>query len=96
MTHMVRTLPVAEAKAHLTQHIRDTERGGRLIITRHGRPVAALVSVQDLDAVERGLPAGAGGLASLAGSLGTGGEFAANVERIRRGRSRPRTIPVLR
>jgi len=96
MTHMVKTLPVAEAKAHLARHIRDAERGGRVVITRHGRPAAALVSIRDLESVERqatGRPGG--GLASLVGSVDGAGDFAARLDRIRRGRRPGRRLPDL-
>ena len=65
---MNRTVPLAEAKATLSDCIREVEGGKSVIITRHGKPVAALVHPKDLDNLERLKKAGPeGGLASLAG-----------------------------
>jgi prevent-host-death family protein len=65
---MSKNLSVAEVKATLSECLRDVERGESLLITRHGKPVAALVRVEDLEHLERLRSAGAeGGLASLAG-----------------------------
>lgn len=61
-------LSVAEAKATLSEQIRQVERSGPIVITRHGRAVAALVRPEDLDTLERLRAAGPkSGLASLAG-----------------------------
>jgi prevent-host-death family protein len=65
---MSKNLSVAEVKATLSECLRDVERGESLLITRHGKPVAALVRVEDLEHLERLRSAGPeGGLASLAG-----------------------------
>ena len=65
---MNKSVPLAEAKATLSDCIREVERGKSVLITRHGKPVAALVHPKDLDNLERLKKAGPeGGLASLAG-----------------------------
>jgi prevent-host-death family protein len=65
---MPKTVSLAEAKATLSEHIRDVENGKPILITRHGKAVAALVSPEDLAQVERLRAAGpAAGLASVAG-----------------------------
>ena len=65
---MHKSISVAEAKAMLSQCIRDVEMGGSVLITRHGKPVAALVPTNDLEHLQRLRKAGPeGGLASLAG-----------------------------
>ena len=65
---MNKSASVAEVKATLSQRIREVERGEPLIVTRHAKPVAALVRVEDLEHLERLRAAGPeGGLASLAG-----------------------------
>jgi prevent-host-death family protein len=65
---MERSLSVARAKQTFSECIRKVEAGGVLLITRHGRPVAALVSAEDLQRIERLRKAGPrGGLASIAG-----------------------------
>ncbi|HEX7117844.1 MAG TPA: type II toxin-antitoxin system Phd/YefM family antitoxin [Longimicrobiales bacterium] len=59
---------VAEVKAKLSEHIREVEHGESIIITRHGKAVAALVRPEDLETLERLRSAGPkGGLASIAG-----------------------------
>lgn len=63
-----KALTVAQAKASLSEAIRDVESGGTVVITRHGKPVAALVRADDLTAIERLRAAGPErGLASIAG-----------------------------
>lgn len=62
-----------------------------MTITRHGKPVAALVPVGDIATLERLRAAGAdGGLSSVAGGWEESDEL---VERIREiGRSKPRQV----
>ena len=65
---MEKSVSVAEAKATFSECIRKVESGSALLITRHGRPVAALVSPSDLEHLERLRKAGPeSGLASIAG-----------------------------
>jgi prevent-host-death family protein len=65
---MENSLSVARAKLTFSECIRKVEAGGALMITRHGRPVAALVRPEDLERIERLRKAGPeGGLASIAG-----------------------------
>ncbi|MGH6692700.1 MAG: type II toxin-antitoxin system Phd/YefM family antitoxin [Gammaproteobacteria bacterium] len=60
--------PLAVVKAKLAQFVRDAEGGRPVVITRHGKPVAALVAAEDLAQLERLRAAGpAAGLSSLAG-----------------------------
>lgn len=65
---MNKSISVAEAKATFSECIRHVEAGSSVIITRHGKPVAALVSPNDLEHLERLRKAGPEkGLASIAG-----------------------------
>jgi prevent-host-death family protein len=65
---MNKQISLAEAKATLSECIREVENGKSLLITRHGKPVAALVRAKELEHFERLKKAGPnGGLASLAG-----------------------------
>ena len=41
------TVTAYEAKTHLPRLLREVERGERIVITRHGKPVAELVPVTD-------------------------------------------------
>ena len=59
---------VAEVKAKLSEYMRAAEHGDPVVITRHGQAVAALVSSEEVQMLERLRSAGPeGGLASVAG-----------------------------
>lgn len=65
---MEKNISVAEAKATFSECIRNVEAGYAVLITRHGKPVAALVSPTDLEHLKRLREAGPeSGLASIAG-----------------------------
>jgi len=65
---MKKNVSVAEAKATFSECIRRAQAGDAVLITRHGKPVAALVSSGDLEHLERLRKAGPeSGLASIAG-----------------------------
>lgn len=87
-----RVLAVAEAKAAFAECLRQAERGETVIVTRHGKTVAAIVSLEDYDALARIKAAGPpGGLASLAGGWKGSDDLVAAVRGTRR--SRPRRAP---
>ncbi|MHB8506315.1 MAG: type II toxin-antitoxin system Phd/YefM family antitoxin [Acidimicrobiales bacterium] len=47
------TVPLGEAKDHLSEYITAVERThDRVVITRHGRPAGVLISPDDLAALE--------------------------------------------
>jgi len=48
----VKIAPVAEIKARFSSYLEQCERGP-VIVTKHGRPVAVLLSVNDEDELER-------------------------------------------
>ena len=63
-----RSLSVAQVKATLSEQIRSAEHGDPVVITRHGKAVAALVPAADLESLRRLRAEGPeGGLASIAG-----------------------------
>jgi len=65
---METNISVAEAKAKFSECIRKVEAGTAVLITRHGKPVAALVSPGDFEHLARLRKAGPEkGLASIAG-----------------------------
>ncbi len=65
---MLRTLSVAEVKAQFAECLRETERGDSVVITKHGKRVAALIPASELAQFERlRAAAPAAGLAGLAG-----------------------------
>jgi len=75
---MEKSISVAEAKATLSECIRKVEAGSAVLITRHGRPVAALVRPSDIEHLERLRKAGPeSGLVSVAGGWENSEELAA-------------------
>jgi prevent-host-death family protein len=59
---------VAEMKAHFSEWIRTAELGDAVVVTRHGKPVVALVAAAELEQLTRLKAAGPErGLAGLAG-----------------------------
>jgi prevent-host-death family protein len=74
---MEKNISVAEAKATFSECIRKVEAGSAVLITRHGKPVAALVRPSDLEHLERLRKAGPeSGLASIAGGWENSEELA--------------------
>ena len=65
---MATTVSAAKAKAEFAECMRKAEAGDPVVITRHGKPVVALVRADRLQQLERLRSAGpSAGLASLAG-----------------------------
>lgn len=78
---MEKNLSVAEAKATFSECIREVEAGSSVVITRHGKPVAALVRPDELEQLDRLRKAGPeGGLASIAGGWEGSEELARSLE----------------
>ena len=74
---MKKYISVAEAKATFSDCIRKVEAGNTVLITRHGKPVAALVSPSDLEHLDRLRKAGPdSGLASIVGGWENSEELA--------------------
>ncbi len=81
--------PVSDVKARLSEFVHVAEGGESVVITRHGRPVAALVGVSELERLERLKAAGPeGGLASLAGGWEDSAELAREIDSVRRSGTR--------
>ncbi len=82
---MGKNLSVAEAKATFSECIRQVEAGSTVLITRHGKPVAALVRPNDLEHLERLRKSGPeSGLASIAGGWDDSEELAKILDDSRR------------
>lgn len=74
---MNKSVSIAEAKATFSSCIRWVESGSSLLITKHGKLVAALVPPEDLEHLERLRKAGPqGGLISIAGGWEDSDELA--------------------
>jgi prevent-host-death family protein len=53
---IVEQMPLAEVKNRLSEVVDTVEREhGRVVITRHGRPAAVVLSVEDLESLEETL-----------------------------------------
>ncbi len=82
-------ISIAQAKATLSAQVRAAEEGEPILITRHGKPVAALVPADELEQYERLRAAGPeGGLASVAGGWEGSDQLVELLERHRRTRGR--------
>ena len=91
---MSKVFSVAETKAHFADCLRAAERGEPVVITRHGKRIAALVPASELQQLERLRAAGPeAGLAGLAGGWKGSEELVDVISRARR--SRPRRLPKL-
>jgi prevent-host-death family protein len=85
---------VADFEAHLSDWLQTAESGEAVVITRNGRPVAAMVPVAELEPSERFRAAGPEqGLAGLAGGWEGSEELVERVAEVRR--SQPRDRPNL-
>jgi prevent-host-death family protein len=77
---VARTLSVAQAKATFAACVRWAEDGEAIIISRHGKPVAALVQAEDVERLQRLRASGPeGGLVSLAGGWEGSDELARRI-----------------
>ena len=86
---MARTLSAANAKARFADCLRTAEQGEPVVITRHGKPVAALVAAGELKQLERLRRAGPeAGLAGVAGGWKGSEELVQALARSRRKGSR--------
>lgn len=53
---MMDHVPLAQVKNQLSQVVERVEREhGRVVITKHGRPAAVLISIEDLESLEETL-----------------------------------------
>lgn len=92
---MSKSASVAEVKAHFSDWIRAAESGEAVVITRHGKPVVALIPAAEMEQLARLRAAGPEkGLAGLAGGWKNSEELVALVAGARR--SKPRATPKLR
>ena len=86
---MATRVSAAQAKAAFAECVRRAEAGEPVVITRHGKPVVALVKADQLPLVERLRSAGPqAGLAGLAGGWRGSGELVRSLARSRRSKAR--------
>ncbi len=91
---MEQTLTVVEAKTRFSECLRRVEAGSSIVITRHGKPVAAFVAATELAKLRALRAAGPeAGLAGLAGGWEGSEELAEILGDSRR--TGPREVPDL-
>ncbi len=74
---MERVLSIVEAKSHFSDCVRAAETGNPVVITRHGKPVVAVVPAADLRRLNALRAAGPeAGLAGLVGGWAGSDEMA--------------------
>jgi prevent-host-death family protein len=83
---MARKLSAVQAKSQLADCLRKAESGEPVIITRHGKPVAALVSVDRVALPKRKATRAGAGLAGLAGGWKGSEDLVKTLGKIRRTR----------
>ena len=84
------TVSAARAKAEFAECVRRAEAGEAVVITRHGKAVAALVPADRLRQIERLSASGPeGGLAGLAGGWAGSQDLVDALAASRRSRPRP-------
>ena len=89
---MAKQVTITQARDQLSAHVRSAEHGTPVVITRRGRPVAAIVAADDFERLERLRAAGPqAGLAGLAGGWEGSDEFVGGFAARRR--SPPRWSP---
>jgi len=90
------TVTAAECKARLADVLRKAERGNVVVITRYGRPVAALVGADEVKQLQRlRSRSPADGLARLVGRWPDSEELVAELDRLDRESGETRAIPAL-
>ena len=86
---MTKMISAAVAKARFAEHLRTTELGHEIVITRHGKAVAALIPAEELAQLKRLRAARPEtGLAGLAGGWEGSEALVQTVSTIRRTRTR--------
>ena len=91
----MKTVSVVEAKAHFSECVKSAEGGDVVVIARHGKPIAALVSAKDLKLIARGHARGAKGTLLELTALENMGDLANELTRVIASRGRPRHVPDL-
>ncbi|MBA3699436.1 MAG: type II toxin-antitoxin system Phd/YefM family antitoxin [Planctomycetes bacterium] len=87
------TCSIADTKAHLSSCVARAEAGEPVLITRHGRPVAAMISAEEWDRVQAVLGTRRRGLAGLLGGWEDSDRLASHVDEVVAARSTTRPLP---
>ena len=87
------TASIADTKAHLSSCIAQVEAGEPLVITRHGRPVVAMISADEWDRLKMVQGTQRRGLAALIGGWEDSDNLADRVQAVVASRSLARPLP---
>jgi prevent-host-death family protein len=87
---MPKQVTIAEARDQLSAHVRSAEHGTPVVVTRRGRAVAAIVSAEAFEQLQRLRAAGPqAGLAGLAGGWEVSEDLVRDLDARRRSPPRP-------
>ncbi len=76
-----KTITISRARENFSAAVREAERGGLIVITRHGEAVAALIGAEELEHLERLRAAEpAAGLASVLGGWSGSDELVKRIQ----------------
>jgi len=87
------TRTIADAKAHLSSCVASAEAGEPVLLTRHGRPVAAMINTQDWERLQALKASHKRGLMALVDGSESGDAWAEQIDRIMATRSSVRSLP---
>lgn len=88
------TVPVADFKRDFARYASEVERGGRIVVTRHGRAVGEFVPAGGAVATILPAPKHPGGLLALIGVLGDWASLEEDMAAVVRARRRERARPL--
>ena len=90
------TINAAAAKASFAECLRSVEQGEAVLVTRYGKPVAAIVAPEEWERLERLRASGPqAGLARLIGTFEDADEFVEALSALEAERTAPRPLPEL-
>jgi prevent-host-death family protein len=90
------TINAAAAKASFAECLRSVEQGEAVVVTRYGRPVAAIVDPEEWESLKRLRASGPqAGLVSLVGAFDDAEDFVESLSTLNDERSGPRSLPDL-
>jgi prevent-host-death family protein len=90
------TISAAAAKASFADCLRSVEQGEAVVVTRYGKPVAAIVAPEEWERLKRLRSSGPeDGLSSLVGAFDDAEEFVEVMSALASERTAPRPLPDL-
>lgn len=87
-------VPVAGFKRDFARYASEVERGGRVLVTRHGKPVGEFIPAGGVSATMLPAPKHPGGMLTLLGILEEWDNMEADMAAVVRARRRERSRPI--